>query len=326
MKVVVTLCTRERPELLRECLSSLADQERAPGVQYSLVVVENDDRPQSREMVEGFAKERGLLHVTYSHEPRLGIPFARNRALAIALEQDPDWIGFIDDDEVASPNWLTNFVRAATSVPCDVFQGPVEYLYPASTPAWKPLSKRKHQATGLVLRTAATSNTFMRARIARRDGLGLRFNEDMRFTGGSDNEYFYRAADLGARICWMNDAVVSESVPEKRTTLRWQLERSLRVAANTVFIHRQRHDLLGVIAKCGPKYLSRLLFGAIAAVGGAALCVVAMDRGRRMMFLALRDISSGLGGLGAFLKLYTEPYRSVETQTVSINRSPIGAR
>jgi succinoglycan biosynthesis protein ExoM len=297
---------------LRECLDSLLGQEISPGISLVLVVVENDHHAHMREIVEATARERASISVIYAHEPRIGIPLARNCALAHALEHNPDWIGFIDDDEVAAPDWLMSFVHAAKSVPCDVFQGPVEYRYATPTPDWLPLPARKFQPTGLPLRTAATSNTFMRARIARPDGLGLRFNENMRFSGGSDNEYFYRAADLGARICWMNDAVVFESVPESRTTLEWRRARSLRVAANSVFIQQGRLGLLAAIAICVPKYAGRILLGAILAPVAAALSLVAAKSGRRMLASALCDVSSGLGGLGAFFAFQPDAYRTVD--------------
>jgi len=314
MRVVVTVCTRARPEVFAACLNSLVEQEFPPDVSFALVVVENDDHPNSREMVEALAKTCNSPTITYAHEPQIGIPIARNRALDVALAYDPDWIGFIDDDEVADRNWLASFVQTARSVPCDVLQGPVEYRYPNSTPAWMSLPTRKHQPTGRILRTAATSNTFMRAYIARADGLGLRFNEAMRFTGGSDNEYFFRAADCGAQICWMNDAVVYETVPETRTTLQWQRDRSRRVAANSVFIQRKRLGLFGTVAMYGPKYAGRILSGAILTPTAALVSFVAMPAGNRLMYSAQRNLSSGLGGLEAFLDFHPEPYRTVDNK------------
>lgn len=312
MRVVVTVCTRARPQVFRECLQSLVNQELPPDVSFSLIVVENDVSAHSKEMVEALAKQPNSPRITYVHEPEIGIPIARNRALVHALADDPDWIGFIDDDEAADRKWLASFVQAARSVPCDVFQGPVEYLYPDTTPAWMSLPTRKHQPTGHILRTAATSNTFMRASIARADGLGLRFNEAMRFTGGSDNEFFFRAADRGARICWMDDAVVYESVPENRITLEWQRDRSRRVAANSIFIQRHRLGLASTLAKYGPKYTGRVLSGAILASAAALISCVAEQRGNRMMFSAKRNLSSGVGGLRAFLEFQPEPYRTVD--------------
>ena len=259
----------------------------------------------------------GGLPVTYDYEPRLGIPFARNRALTLALKQNPDWIGFIDDDETAAPDWIAEFVKASISVACEVLQGPVDYLYPEPKPSWSHLPIRKRQPTGRKLRNAATSNTFMRAYIAREDGLGLKFNEQMRFTGGSDNEYFFRAADRGVRICWMDDAVVSETVPPIRMTLKWQLSRSSRVSANAVAIQWARLGLARTLLRCIPKYSVRLLRGTIAVSLGTLARFVVPEGGKRLLVGGLQDIWSGLGALGAFFCFKPEPYRVVGVETNS---------
>ena len=316
MRIVITLCTRERPEMLRGCLKSIVSQQVPPGVAVSVVVVENHTSPSCQIMVNEIAATSGL-QVTYAYEPRLGIPFARNRALALALAQEPDWIGFIDDDELAAPDWIAAFVRASKSVACDVLQGPVDYLYPEPKPSWSSLPIRKRQPTGRILRNAATSNTFMRAYIARKDGLGLKFNEKMRFTGGSDSEYFFRAAERGVRICWMDDAVVSETVPLIRMTLKWQLSRSRRVSANAIAIRWARLGLTRTLVRCIPKYSVRLIRGAIAVSLGAAARFVVPDGGKRLLVGGLHDIWSSLGALGAFFRLEPEPYRVVSAGTKS---------
>ena len=307
MRVVVTLCTRERPKLLRACLVSLLGQAVPDSVFFAIVVVENDATPSSATIIAELT-ETSTVPLTYVHEPRLGIPIARNRAIAAALQYDPEWIGFIDDDEVASSNWIAHFLRAAASVEGDVFQGPVEYLHEGAGPTWMPLPRRKHAPTGRPLRTAATSNTFMRAHIARSDGLALRFNEAMRFTGGSDNEYFYRAADRGARICWMDDAVVLETVPENRTTLTWHLSRAARVAANSVSIQKNRLGLTRAIAKCAPKYLARVIGGAGVLPFVVILSALGLAAVKRLTVSSLCKIASGMGGLAAFFSYQPQPY------------------
>ena len=310
MQIVITLCTRERPELLRACLNSILAQHVPQEVALSIVVVENHERPTCQSMVLEKASQ-SRWPVSYAYEPRLGIPIARNRALALALQQEPDWIGFIDDDEVAQPDWILGFLKAMNSVACDVFQGPVEYIYPERPSSWSRLPTRKHQPTGYILRNAATSNTFMRSKIAHKDGWGLRFNETMRFTGGSDNEYFFRASDLGARICWMNDAVVSEIVPRVRTTLKWQLSRTMRVSANAVSILRSRRGAVRTLIRCLPKYGVRLVRGAIAVSVGAALTGINSNSDKRLLVGGLHDIWSSLGALAAFLYVEPQPYKVV---------------
>ena len=311
MRVVVTVCTRERPQMLRACLESLTTQNVPPGISLALIVVENDSVTRCAKLVSQL-NERSPVPITYAFEPRLGIPVARNRALAIALELQPDWIAFIDDDETAAPEWIANFVETSKTLQCDVLQGPVESVYPEAPPSWMKIPVRKHQPTGLELRTAATSNTFMRARLACPKGLALRFNEGMRFTGGSDNEYFFRAADLGARICWSNETPVYENVPRIRLTLRWQLYRSLRVAANTVAIQESRLGRKSAAAKCIPKYLARLLRGLMVTPVVAPIAVLPWAAGKRLFVSGLGDLASGIGGLGAYFGLQPQPYRIVD--------------
>lgn len=311
VSVVVTVCTRQRPARLAACLRSLLNQQLPAETSLSVVVVENDDAPHSRPIVEDIASRHGVP-VVYAHEPRLGIPMARNRALDLAIELKPDWIGFIDDDEVASADWLATFLSAADTLQCDVMEGPVDYRYSTSAPTWidRDLERRRRIPTGTRRRSAATSNTLMRARIAEPDGMGLRFNEAMAFTGGEDSEFFHRAADRGAVIRWVDEAVVSSEVPAVRTTVRWQIERCRWVSAVSVYIHRERHGLAAACARYGLKCLLRTLrapFGLLA----CALYPLTPTLSKRLMYRALRDLWSGLGGFGGFIGILPQPYRHV---------------
>jgi glycosyltransferase involved in cell wall biosynthesis len=44
--------------------------------------------------------------MVFGHEPRRGISFARNRAVAMALARAPDFIAMLDDDEWPDRAWL----------------------------------------------------------------------------------------------------------------------------------------------------------------------------------------------------------------------------
>jgi succinoglycan biosynthesis protein ExoM len=325
MKVVVTVCTRERPKMLRACLEAITAQKLPKELSLAIVVIENDEFPRAAPLVSELSQLSGIP-IHYAHEPRLGIPIARNCALEIALKHCPDWIGFIDDDETAGPNWLANFFEAANSLDCDVLQGPVESLYPELPPSWMKTAGRRHQPTGRELRTAATSNTFMRARVVCPEGLALRFNEAMRFTGGSDNEFFFRAADLGARICWSDDTLVYENVPRIRLTLRWQLSRAMRVASNTVSMQKRRLGGVAAAGKCIPKYIGRLARGLLMAPVTAPIAILLGAPGKRLFASSLGDLASAIGGLGAYCGLEPQPYRFVDkhpTWGVWLARDPL---
>jgi succinoglycan biosynthesis protein ExoM len=311
MKIFVTICTRARHDMLRDCLFSVLRQRLPKDVSLCVVVIENDEQPNCSALIEDF-RRFAPNPIIYLHEARLGIPIARNRALDVALREGADWIAFIDDDETAAPDWIANFYGASGSVIADVFQGPVVRVYPDGLFPWSKAPQRKHKPTGQLLRTAATSNTFMRAHVARADGLGLRFNEEMRFTGGSDTEFFFRASDRGARICWLDEAVAYEHVPPARLTLKWELARSRRVAANAVTIQKARLGLARAAAKCFPKYLGRLVGGVLGAPVGAMILVFSKKHGRHLLAKSLCGIASAIGGLGAFVSVRPQPYLNAD--------------
>lgn len=101
----VVVCSRDRPEDLRRCLSSLAIQDHPD---YAVWVVDN--APASgvtRLVVESFDAKMDLHYVA---EPCPGLSRARNAALRSDL--DGDWVAWLDDDEVADPMWLTELMRA----------------------------------------------------------------------------------------------------------------------------------------------------------------------------------------------------------------------
>ncbi len=94
--VTVAVCTRDRSEDLSRCLDSLAGLEHQA---HEVLVVDNapatDD---TRILVE----RRGGT-VRYVREPRPGLDWARNRAIA---EATGDIVAFTDDDVVVDPCWV----------------------------------------------------------------------------------------------------------------------------------------------------------------------------------------------------------------------------
>jgi succinoglycan biosynthesis protein ExoM len=122
--VLIGVCTAQRPKMLKACLDSLAAQIVPEHVSLRAVVVDNEAEPNNRAAVEAQAA-RFPFPLAYEHEPRRGIPFARNRVLDHALAMNAEWIAFIDDDEIAKLDWLAQLVSATEKYCCDVVQGQV---------------------------------------------------------------------------------------------------------------------------------------------------------------------------------------------------------
>jgi len=99
--VTVAVCTRDRATDLKRCLDALADLDY-PSLE--LLVVDNAP---STDATERLVRTR-YPHVRYLREPRPGLDWARNRAIA---EARGEIIAYTDDDAVVDPGWVTAIVR-----------------------------------------------------------------------------------------------------------------------------------------------------------------------------------------------------------------------
>lgn len=116
--ITVVVCTRERPDALRRCLSSLIAQ-RYP--HFRILVVDN--APTSTATAEVVREAAGGGPVEYLLAPAAGLSHARNAAVAAAPGEILAWT---DDDVEADPYWLSEVARALHEHPeADVVCGVV---------------------------------------------------------------------------------------------------------------------------------------------------------------------------------------------------------
>jgi len=94
--VTAAICTRARTKELARCIGSLLPLQESHG--FEILVVDNAPPNQ-----ETSALLQKFPTVRYVVEPRPGLDFARNRALA---EAGGEWIAFLDDDIVADRWWF----------------------------------------------------------------------------------------------------------------------------------------------------------------------------------------------------------------------------
>ena len=213
--VLIGVCTAQRPKMLKACLDSLAAQIVPEHVSLRAVVVDNEAEPNNRAAVEAQAA-RFPFPLAYEHEPRRGIPFARNRVLDHALAMNAEWVAFIDDDEIAEPDWLAQLVSAAERYGCDVVQGQVYQFTDDAGPSRE--SRKRRSPEGTRTRSAATDNVIFNAKLIRPLGLNLRFDQKLALSGGSDMEFFRTASALGAKIVYSHAPVVYERLTWDRLT------------------------------------------------------------------------------------------------------------
>jgi glycosyltransferase involved in cell wall biosynthesis len=230
VRITVAAITFKRPQGLALLLRELEKQQQHPARPYELtaLVVDNDPAGSAREVVEGF-RNSSAMKLIYVNETSQGIPIARNAALDTVPPED-DFMCFIDDDEWPSPHWLDAFLEVRARAGGDCFYGPVSPQFPERCPEWFVKSgffSAWRHPDGSQLDFAASNNVMISMAAVREQK--LRFDNRMRFTGGSDYLFFRQGVDRGMVVRWAQRALVYEEIPLSRMTWPWILKRHFRI-------------------------------------------------------------------------------------------------
>ncbi len=276
-----------------------------------VVIVENDIAPRSKGMIDEVCSNFPQVDYYYEYEPSVGIPIARNKSIEICLENEAEWVAFVDDDEVLEAGWVGAMVRAVNTLEADALTGPVHSLPTSTPPAWWEAPYSFQRQRGELLETAGTGNTLINCRWLA-GGSALRFDESLRFTGGSDSEFFYRFTDLGGQLKWVDDAIVTETLPAARMTMRWSLNRRARTQANNVRSFRHRKGLASAALKYVPASMRRLFKTLPYLVAGVACMPISKPLSQRLIFKGLYLGASAMGAFRGLVGWELQPYRRVE--------------
>jgi len=254
--VDVCICAYRR-DTLDDTLSSIAGQQ-LEDAQVRVIVADNDDRAERRQHIEATAKALGL-NLKYVHAPARNISVARNACMDAAAG---DWIAFIDDDEIATANWLCELLLASSGR--DIVFGLVQALYPSDAPQWT--IEGDFHSTRLKDNDADwnghTGNALINASFVRDHR--LRFARAHGRAGGEDTVFFFEAMQAGARFGYAPSAVVNELTPPSRVSLRWLLARRFRSGQTHHIIMRREGRRIAGTLSAGPK-LAWSLVAAISA-------------------------------------------------------------
>lgn len=304
LRIVVSALTFRRPHGVAKLLDTLTRQVMTSERPYDLTVliVDNDAAASGRETVERFASI-GAYRLIYVVEPRQGIPVARNRAMDSA-PPNTDLFCFLDDDEWPVDDWLDHMLRVREQTGADCVYGPVEPVYPEVRPDYFVKSRvfeRKRNVNASRIDYAASNNVMFDLQLFRRHS--LRFEERMRFTGGTDYLIFNKAHRLGVRIFWANNALVYDIIPANRMTWKWLLKRQYRLG-NTF-------ALADIIEGTLAEKAHRLLYGSMRV--GLGICLLpTFPFSPRLGMRSLIHILRGAGMVGGILGHAYQEYAPIK--------------
>lgn len=304
LTITVAVLTRQRPRMLAGLIDSFAALQTPPDCEVRFLVVENDDAPHSRDVVE---VRQGRLPggaLDYVLETEPGIPFGRNRAAREALAAGHDLLAFVDDDEVVAEDWLVHLIAGYRQSGAALIGAPLGIHPQQDGLSWT--QKRMHDCirrryarkearaarraglTGTPGVTIVTNNWLAEMRIFRDHGIW--FDEAMRFTGGTDAKLSAEVKKAGLPTAWVDDAYVYEIVPPERLTFAYQFARG-RDQSNTNF--RRKID------NSGAARWSTLVSVPLKALSAVVLAVLLIPTNGRTMLDLARTTGWMAGRIGA---------------------------
>jgi glycosyltransferase involved in cell wall biosynthesis len=226
MKITVILCTYNRCRSLAKALESVAAQIFSKSVEWEVLVVDNNSRDETREVVEELDR-RHPGRFRYLLEQRSGKSYALNAGIS---EARGDILAFMDDDVTVEPTWLQNLTTALDNGEWVGSGGRILPERNFSPPRWLPLTDRYGLAplavfdpgieAGPLAESPFGTNMAFQKNVFERHG-GFRTDLGPHHSGASpqkseDSEFGHRLLAAGEPLRYEPSAVVYHSVPQNR--------------------------------------------------------------------------------------------------------------
>lgn len=241
MDASIVVCTYNRAESLKDTLAALARLEAPPTRPWEVIVVDNNSRDHTRQVVE--AMQQTWTRLRYVFEPEQGLSHARNRGIADAAGAV---ILFTDDDVLPEPDWLVTTLAGLDKYGADACGGYIAPIWETPPPDW--LTERFYGF--LAVRTdrsddypieAASQAPFGANMAIRKAVFGKVGGFDTRrgrkgkvLASGEDGEMFERILTAGYKAVFLGQSRVHHKVEAFRLTKRyfrrWRFQTSRNIA------------------------------------------------------------------------------------------------
>jgi len=260
IRITVAIPTYNRAPLLRQTLAGVTRQDY-PAVHYEVLVIDNNSRDATREVVASFATARPApRHVL---ETRQGLDHARNRAIA---EARGDIIVFADDDLLVESGWLralTAPLLGGAAGRIGAVGGEVIPVFPDGLPRWlegahTPLALRTDAGPLAPSQIPMGANLAFPKRVLAQHGA---FSTDLDRAGkalfsGGDREMIQRLRTAGLEIWFAPSARVRHQMPASRLTFRYAARHAFDSARSRVIDRAGQGRAAGYLAS---RFLGNIL-------------------------------------------------------------------
>ena len=226
------ICTRNRPEILSVLLEKLSQNTSTVTIRYEILVIDSGSKPQAKSRNREISE---FYNCEYFYSEVPGLSIARNKGLEIARS---DYVYFLDDDILVEPNHAQHVSRVINTMRPDLFGGPVQTLFPDSTPKWydKKWNDRKFKdKSGFGASRLSGGNFGGRADVFQLLG---GFNIKLGMSGskvlvGEERDLIerYLAKKDSSRIYYELNLLVWEPLPKNKTKFLYRLRREFAIGS-----------------------------------------------------------------------------------------------
>lgn len=233
--VTVAICTRNRPKDLAVALRSIKHLKYPPD---EIIIIDNGCQNEVRDLVNSI-----LPDAIYLAERRLGLNFARNRAL---LAAKGDIIAFLDDDIKADPYWVLSIAECFAKYPeagavtgliiTDEIETPAQEMFEANGGFGRGFSRRVLPQDGKRLFGLKVPNVaeaigvgsgcnmaFKTSVLKQLHGFDGALDTGAPLPGGGDLDIFYRVMRAGFKLVYEPRVLVRHIHRRSREELLKQL-------------------------------------------------------------------------------------------------------
>src|SRR5687767_5021815 len=133
IQISAVICTYNREKYIRQALDSLAKQKLGKE-HFEIVVINNNSTDRSEEEILNFKKDHPEFNMVFVNESNQGLSWSRNRGIK---ESSGALITFLDDDAVATPDFLQKCVNYSQQFPHLIaFGGKITPRFVDGRPWW----------------------------------------------------------------------------------------------------------------------------------------------------------------------------------------------
>lgn len=240
--VSVVIPTFNRREDVLDAVRSVLAQDYP---HFEVVLVDNNSTDGTAEAVQALARDDPRLRYCFERVP--GVGAAHNRG---AREAQGELVAFLDDDEIAPPQWLSTLVRAQSETGGDGIGGPYEPIWLTPPPRWLLKSRCMQETISFMdfgskrqpIEWLLGGNAmYTRQALESADYYGewASYTSKRSLVGGGDIVIGQRMRRAGLQLWFEPAAVVGHKVPRSRMRLSYILRRAFWAGYTDVAIGQE---------------------------------------------------------------------------------------